>query len=74
MQPLPDSTAPKRLCPLKNPVLLDVFTEIIADSSEDTPDSSATSELEKYLSDPVIDYKQEIHINGGVSTKLNFLI
>ena len=57
MQPLPDSTAPKRLCPLKNPVLLDVFSEIIADSSEDTPDSSATSELEKYLSDPVIDYK-----------------
>ena len=39
MQPLPDSTAPKRLCPLKNPVFLDMFTEIIADSSEDTPDS-----------------------------------
>ena len=57
VQPLPDSTAPKRLCPLKNPVLLDVFTEIITNSSEDTPDSSATSELEKYLSDPVIDYK-----------------
>ena len=34
-----------------------MFSEIIADSSEDTPDSSATSELEKYLSDPVIDYK-----------------
>ena len=57
MQPLPDSTTPARLYtparlgPLKNPVLLDVFTEIIADSSEDTPDSSATPELEKYLSD-----------------------
>jgi len=49
IQPLPNSSAPKRLCPLKNPVLPDVFTEIIADSGKDTPDSSVTSELEKYL-------------------------
>ena len=74
MQPLPDSTAPKRLCPLKHSVLLDVFSEIIADSSKVTPDSSATSELEKYLSDPVIDYKTGDPYKWWVSTKLNFLI
>lgn len=55
IQVLPESSAPKRLCPLQSPVLLDVFTEIIADSSEETPESGATSEVAKYLSDPVID-------------------
>jgi len=59
VEPQPKSVAAKRMCPLRNPVLLDVFTEIIADSSnQDTP-SSMASELEKYLNDPLIDYKTE---------------
>ena len=42
---------------MKNPVLLDVFTEIIADSSDLDTASSTTCELDKYLNDPLIDYK-----------------
>ena len=52
-----ESAAPKRMCPLNNPVLLDVFTEIIADSSDQNPNSSTASELEKYLNDSLINYK-----------------
>ena len=59
VEPQQKSAAPKRMCPLKNPVLLDVFTEIITDSSGQDTASSTTSELEKYLSDPLIDYKTE---------------
>jgi len=56
IQLLLDSTASERLCPIKHPIFLDIFTEIIANSSKDTPDCSTTSEFEKYR-DPVIDYK-----------------
>ena len=56
VEPQQESAAPKRMCPLKNPVLLDVFMEIIADSSGQDIASSA-SELDKYLNDPLIDYK-----------------
>ena len=45
------------MCPLKNPVLLDVITEIIANSSGQDTASSTTSELDKYLNDLLIDYK-----------------
>ena len=48
-------TAPKRLCPLKNLVLLDVFSEIITDSSDDIP--TTTTEVEKFFSEPLVDYK-----------------
>ena len=47
------------MCPiLKNPVLLDVFMEIITDdfSGQNTA-SSTTSVFDKYLNDPLIDYK-----------------
>lgn len=52
-----ESAPPKRMCPLKNPLLLDVFAEIILDSSDQDAGSSSTSELDKYLNDPLIDYK-----------------
>jgi len=45
----------KRLCPLKSSVLLDVFSEIVADNSEDQP--VTTGELDRYLSIPIIDFK-----------------
>ena len=35
-----ETIAPKRMCPLKNPVLLDVFTDIITDSSGQDATSS----------------------------------
>ena len=54
VEPQQEPAAPKWMCPLKNPVL---FTEIIADSNGRDTASSTTSELEKYLSDPLIDYK-----------------
>ena len=56
-EPQQESAAPKRMCPLNNPVLLDVFTEIIADSGDHNPNSSTASELEKYLNDSLINYK-----------------
>ena len=46
---------PKRTCPLKSTVLLDVILEIITDSNSDTP--STTSEVEKFLSESLLDYK-----------------
>ena len=45
----------KRLCPLKSTILLDVFTEIVDDSSEDH--SATTNEVDRYLSVPIIDFK-----------------
>ena len=48
-------TRPKRVCPLKSSILLDVFSEIVADSSEDPPTS--ISEVDRYLSVPLIDFK-----------------
>ena len=56
-EPQLESAGPKRMCPLKNPVLLDVFMEIIADSSGQDAPSSTTSEIDKYFDDPLIDYK-----------------
>ena len=45
--PQQESAAPNWMCPLKNPVLLDLFTEIITDSSsEDTQAFSTTIELQ----------------------------
>ena len=46
---------PKRTCPLKSTVLLDVISEIITDSNSDTP--STTTEVEKFLSESLLDYK-----------------
>ena len=57
VEPQQETTAPKRMCPLKNPVLLDVFTEIISDSSDHDAASSTTSELDKYLNNQLIDYR-----------------
>lgn len=38
VEPQQESVASKQMCPLKNPVMLDVFTEIISDSSgQDIP-------------------------------------
>jgi len=44
----------KRICPLKSSIILDVLSEIIADSSEDL---STSSEVDRYLSMPIIDFK-----------------
>ena len=54
-RPQQESVPTKRLCPLKNPILLDVFSEIISDASDQDTASSTTSELDKYLNDPLID-------------------
>ena len=51
-------TRPKTLCPLKSSVLLDVFSEIVAESNEDQPVS--TSEVDRYLSVPKIDFKMGV--------------
>ena len=48
-------TRPKRFCPLNSSVLLDVFSEIVAESNEDHPVS--TSEMDRYLSVPIINFK-----------------
>ena len=45
----------QRLCPLKSTVLLDVFSEIVDDSSEDH--SGTAGEVDRYLSVPIIDFK-----------------
>ena len=57
VEPQQKTIDPKWMCPLKNPVLLDVFTEIISDSGGQDATSSTTSEFDKYLNDPLIDYK-----------------
>ena len=44
------------MCPLKNPILLDVFTETMTDSSREDS-QAANSELDECLNDPLIDYK-----------------
>ena len=49
------SIRPKRLCPLKNSILLDVISEIITDSSDDSP--ATTTEVDRFLSEPLLDYK-----------------
>ena len=51
----PGPSQSKRTCPLKSGVLLDVISEIITDSIGDIP--ATTSEVEKFLSDPLLDYK-----------------
>ena len=43
--------------PLKNLVLLNVFMEIVSDSSGQDTAYSTISEIDKYLNDPLIDYK-----------------
>jgi len=53
VEPQRESTTPKRICPLNNSVLLHVFTEIIANSSDQNTHSATASELEKYS---LIDY------------------
>ena len=50
-----EHATPKRLCPLQNPILLDVFSEIITDSSRNVP--TTTTEVENFLSEPLVDYK-----------------
>ena len=50
-----DPSQPMRTCPLKYTVLLDVISEIITDSNSDTP--STTTEVEKFLSESLLDYK-----------------
>ena len=57
VEPQQEPAAPKQMCPLKNPLLLDVITEIITDSGGQDTASSVSSELDKYLNDPLIDYK-----------------
>ena len=44
----PGPSQPKRICPLKSSVLLDVISEIITDSNGDT--LSTTTDVEKFLS------------------------
>ena len=48
-------TTPKRLCTLNSSVLLDVFSEIVAESNEEQ--SMPTSEVERYLGMAIIDFK-----------------
>ena len=48
-------TRPKRLYPLNSSVLLDVFSEIVAESNEEQ--SMPTSEVERYLGIAIIDFK-----------------
>ena len=48
----------KRLCPLQSTVLLDVFSEIVADSNETNNDHSVNvGEVDRYLNVPIIDCK-----------------
>ena len=56
-------TKPKRLCPLNSSVLLDVFSEIIAESNEDQP--VPISEVERNLGMPIIDFKAGDPFYGG---------
>ena len=50
-----EPTRPKRLCPLNSSILLDVFSDIVADSNQDQ--RVTTSEVDRYLSVPIIDFK-----------------
>ena len=45
-----EPAVPKQMSPLKNPVLLDVFMEIISDSSDQNTASSITSKLHILMS------------------------
>jgi len=45
----------KRMCPLKSAVLLDIISEIITDSTGDTP--ATTTKVEKFLSESLLDFK-----------------
>ena len=45
------SNRPKRLYPLNSSILVDVLSEIVADSNEDQP--VTTSEVDRYLSMPI---------------------
>ena len=48
----------KRLCPLQSTVLLDVFSEIVADSNETNDDHPVNAgEVDRYLNVPIIDFK-----------------
>lgn len=48
----------KRLCPLQSTVLLDVFSEIVADSNETDDDHPVNvGEVDRYLNVPIIDFK-----------------
>ena len=51
----PGPSQPKRTFPPKSTVLLDGISEIITDSKGDTP--STTTEVEKFLSESLLDYK-----------------
>ena len=68
-----ESTAAKRMCPLKNLVLLDVFTEIIRNSSHQDTASSSINKLDKYLNDLLIDYKIGDSYNSEGNTIRSFL-
>ena len=48
-------TRPKRLYPLNSSVLLDVFSEIVAESNEEQ--CMPTSEVKRYLGIAIIDFK-----------------
>ena len=45
----------KRLCPLQSTVLLDVLSEIVADSNDDHPVTAG--KVDRYLNVPIIDFK-----------------
>ena len=55
----------------KNNSLLEVFSDIIGTSAE-TP--TPNSELDRYLMEPVIDYKLGIHWPGGLTTMFAILL
>ena len=57
VEPQQEPANPKWMCPLKNLVLLDVFMEIISDSSGQYTAYSTISELDKNLNDQLINYK-----------------
>ena len=63
-------TRPKRLCPLNSSVLLDVFSEIVAESNEEQ--SMPTSEVERYLGMAIIDFKVGDPFYGGHNIVKNF--
>ena len=51
----PGPSQPKRMCPLRIEVLFDVISEIITDSTNDTP--ATTSVVEMFLSESLLDYR-----------------
>ena len=68
-----ESTATKRMCPLKNLVLLDVFPKIISNSSRQDTASSSINKLDKYLNDLLIGYKIGDSYNSEGNTIRSFL-